>query len=256
MGTMASIRGARDRVVIPARRTLRIATSELPVRSRLRLLGPARGDRSVQVGRTTVWLTPDPTDLRTLEEVLLVGEYADADYVGATVLDVGAHKGYFGAYALLRGAREVISVEPAPGNLQYLERAAASFTGTASWKVVPAAVSDRGGVAHLRLSDEAWRHSLTQGDPGRGVEVHVIPMAHLMAELGGAPLVVKIDVEGAEDEIVYGTPLDAWERCDWVFVETHEWARHTHAEVSERLALAGLVASEDRSGGVVRARRR
>ena len=46
------------------------------------------------------------------------------DYAGAVVLDLGAHKGYFGAYALARGARLVISFEPETANLELLERGA------------------------------------------------------------------------------------------------------------------------------------
>jgi len=34
------------------------------------------------------------------------------DYGGATVLDVGAHKGYFGAYAVAHGATSVVAYEP------------------------------------------------------------------------------------------------------------------------------------------------
>ena len=48
------------------------------------------------------------------------------DYTGAVVLDLGAHKGYYGAYALAHGARTVISFEPERANLELLERSAAT----------------------------------------------------------------------------------------------------------------------------------
>ena len=47
------------------------------------------------------------------------------DYRDAFVLDLGAHKGYYGAYAFRHGARTVVSYEPESTNASYLEAAAA-----------------------------------------------------------------------------------------------------------------------------------
>jgi len=67
-----------------------------------------------------------PIDWETLKWVL-VDEAYPTDYAGAVVLDIGAHKGYFGAFALERGARTVISFEPESRNFELLERCAASY---------------------------------------------------------------------------------------------------------------------------------
>ena len=65
------------------------------------------------------------------------------DYRGAFVVDVGAHKGYYGAYALAHGARWVVSYEPETANFALLERAASD-------------VRERGGA----LADETLPRSV------------------------------------------------------------------------------------------------
>ncbi len=102
-------------------------------RTRLRALllrellrGPATYGR-IRVGDALVELGGQrgdfPIDWKAFIEVLGAQPY-DADYAKAAVLDVGAHKGYFGAYALARGASFVASYEPNLANFACLRRAA------------------------------------------------------------------------------------------------------------------------------------
>ena len=62
-----------------------------------------------------------PVDRIAYFGIFLEGWYR-TDYRDAVVLDIGAHKGYYGAFALLEGAREVHSFEPEPTNFGLLER--------------------------------------------------------------------------------------------------------------------------------------
>ena len=62
-------------------------------------------------------------DWKSLAFVAVDDAYA-GDYEGAVVVDVGAHKGYYGAYALLHGARAVVSYEPESANFALLESSA------------------------------------------------------------------------------------------------------------------------------------
>ena len=65
-------------------------------------------------------------DWESFKWVVADDAYA-TDYEGAAVLDLGAHKGYFGAHALAHGASVVISFEPDGANLELLERAAEAY---------------------------------------------------------------------------------------------------------------------------------
>lgn len=233
----------------------------------------ARGRRSIRpahayaarYGNGTIFLSHDDfdIDLRSLAFVVADEPYR-TDYTGSVVLDLGAHKGYFGAYALYRGARAVISFEPESENLELLERAAASH-GSRPWQVRGAAIGPVSSTGELHVMGASWGHAL---DPPESFAEHEVGMQHVrvdgladvLAEAGalkgtGTRLVVKLNVEGAECETVLGTPPPAWREVDEVFIETHPWARCGADELSAHLRSAGLTPTAGRHPLVLRLRR-
>ena len=64
-----------------------------------------RGVYALPLGNWTIYLSRDDyeIDWASLAFVAVDEAYA-GDYGGATVVDIGAHKGYYGAYALAQGA--------------------------------------------------------------------------------------------------------------------------------------------------------
>lgn len=229
-----------------------LRTSELPLRSRFRVLAigarlavrrPA--DVAVDVAGGSIFMAAGSLDLdwRVLAEVLLENDYA-TDYTGATVVDIGAHKGYASAYALARGATIVFAYEPEEQNFAYLARAADSFEGRL--QASRAAVGARAREAALHVSDEPWAHSIlespTSGHAVQSSRIHVIPLADVLAEARGAGgrLIVKIDAEGAECEIVLETPEEAWEPVDEAFVELHDTSPCSPSALVDRFVATGL----------------
>jgi FkbM family methyltransferase len=185
------------------------------------------------------------------------------DYTAAVVLDLGAHKGYYGAHALTYGARTVVSFEPETANLELLERAAATYRERgADWRVRHSAVGSEGGKATLHVMKASWGHTLHPPDAWSEYEVGVEPvpveaMADILAEAksltaGRARLVVKVNTEGAECGIILGTPAEAWIGVSELFVEVHAWARCTAAELSEHLAPVGFRELSNEVGSVLR----
>jgi FkbM family methyltransferase len=171
-------------------------------------------------------------------------------YDGAVVLDLGAHKGYYGAYALAEGARAVISFEPETANVELLERAATSYRKRgATWHVRPMAVGAQTGEAELHVMDSSWGHSLHPPDEFVQYEVGVqrVPveaMSDVLSEgaslADGDRLVVKVNVEGEECGIVLGTSPEAWSPVSEVFVEFHPWASCTTGQLKRYLVEAGF----------------
>ncbi len=220
----------------------------------------------MRYGRGDVFLSEDDfaIDRRSLAFVL-EGSYA-TDYRDAVVLDVGAHKGYFGAWALAHGARTVISFEPERANLELLERAAASFRARgADWRVRPVAVGASEGEAELHVMSASWGHALQPPEAFAEHEVAtqrvpVVAVAATLAEaraLAGATgrLVVKANVEGEECRAVLETLPTAWEGVDELFVETHPWAPCGAEELAAHLSPAGLTRAESPARAVLRLRR-
>ena len=192
-------------------------------------------------------------DWETLKNTFVDEPYL-ADYEGSVVLDVGAHKGYFGSYALVRGALSVVSYEPEQANAALLERSAATFGER--WRVVKAAVSAAAGEAELHVMSASWGHALHPPDEWAEYEtglerVPVLAMRDVLrraaaAEPSGARLLVKINTEGEECEAVLGTPADEWQVVDELLVETHPWAGCGADDLAAHLEPVGLRRIESR----------
>ncbi len=207
---------------------------------------PLRGGGRVFLNRSTL-----ASDLETLREIFVPRKNPyRADYEGAVVVDVGAHKGYFGAFALLGGASCVLSYEPASENFTLLERAAASFRRRGlQWETRRAAVGEEAGSGVLSLSAESWTHSLharlPPSGPAHRVSSEVVSIVagrdvleDARRKASGERLIVKIDAEGAECEICRAA-ASVWDPVDELFVETHE---------SAPCAVDDLLAEPRRSG--------
>ncbi len=177
--------------------------------------------------------------------VFLEGWYR-SDYRGAVVVDVGGHKGYFGAYALLEGASQVRSYEPESSNFAALERSAASFGR--QWSIHRAAVGSSPGAVELHVSAESAGHSVVheEYEGERRVlgseRVTMVAMQDILEEAAAqrGRLIVKVDAEGSECEIVLGTPVDVWRKVDHIFLEVHAFAACTSKDIVDHLGAAGL----------------
>jgi FkbM family methyltransferase len=186
------------------------------------------------------------------------------DYDGAVVVDIGAHKGYFGAYALRAGARAVLSYEPERSNFAFLAKTAGSFA-RGSWTVRHAAVGAADGRAMLNVSAESWTHTLLDlpaSGKARSVGAEEIDVVGIDAVLGeatdlaeGGRIVVKIDVEGSECELVVAAASSRWSSVSEVFVEAHAFADCTAADMVDAIEPAGLMPVGGRLGNVVHLRR-
>ncbi len=188
------------------------------------------------------------------------------DYDGAVVLDLGAHKGYYGAHALANGARAVISFEPERANLELLERAAATYRKLgADWRIRSSAVGAEPGDAVLRVMEGSWAHSLHPPETWAQYEVGtqgviVEAMADILEEFRAiadedSRLVVKVNTEGEECGIVLGTPPEAWIGVSELFVEMHEWAPCIAAELAAHVEPVGFREIPTEMAAVLRLRR-
>ncbi len=186
-------------------------------------------------------------DWETMRTIVVDAAY-EIDYRHAVVVDLGAHKGAFGAYALERGARAVISYEPEETNYGYLEACARAVPPTV-WRTHRAAVGSKAGTAELQVMSASWGHALTpseSSEPDRvGVQrVPVVAMADVLADAsrlaGRDRIVVKVNAEGAECDIVLGTSVASWERAHAVLMEVHSWAPCTGEQLAAHLEGSGL----------------
>jgi len=245
----------------------------LSLRARADLL-VARGRKAVRpapayaahFGEGTIYLSDDDfvIDMKSLAFVAVDDAYA-GDYRSAVVVDIGAHKGYYAAYALAHGARAAVSYEPEAANFALLERAAATVRAQGgAWQTRQSAVGADPGEGELHVMGASWGHALhppTEFDKyERGVErVRVEALADVLAEAvnlaAGARVVVKLNIEGEECPTILETDVAAWEGVDELYVETHPWADCGADELARHLEPAGFTRAESAHPAVLRLQR-
>lgn len=163
---------------------------------------------------------------------------------GAVALDVGAN---VGGYALLLGAwvrpgGRVYAFEPAPDAFSGLERHVA-LNGLGG-VVVPVRAAAAGATGTARLAADGASGANRLG--GEGVEVATVALDDFCAREGIRPAVIKIDVEGAELEVLRGArrTIRAAGPGLTLLVEMHPtvWRALgiTRADVEAELRLQGL----------------
>jgi FkbM family methyltransferase len=138
---------------------------------------------------------------------------------GGTLLDVGAHVGYYTLLsAQLVGPRgRVVAFEPNPTNHRFLQRHAA-LNGCAQVEVVAAAVSDQNGVARFDFGTGSGTGHLAEEGT---LEVRTVRLDDFCAERGLRPDAVKIDVEGAELRVLHGAEATLAAARPVIFLSTH-----------------------------------
>jgi FkbM family methyltransferase len=142
---------------------------------------------------------------------------------GDTVWDVGANIGVYAAQFAERGAANVVCFEPAPAAIAELRRRFPQEPQAAHRvRIAPVALSNSRGTAKFNADGASPNNQL--GVAGsNAIEVQVLCADQALTELNlPAPNVIKIDVEGYEQEVIEGMPrLLASKELRSVFVEVH-----------------------------------
>ena len=173
---------------------------------------------------------PGPHDVRIINEIWLEREYAFPGFVpepGWTIVDLGANKGYYTAWALTMAPdARIISYEPDPRTYAILQANLSKF-GTAFQTHQCAVGSAAGSLVLFRLAGRPGQASLsksralTRGEIVKEIDVEVIPFTDVVADLDHVDL-LKIDVEGAEYDIILNSPRDAFDNVHRIAIEADD----------------------------------
>jgi FkbM family methyltransferase len=230
------------------KRALRIAAkTPLPLHTRWRLLlveflrrpfCVPLGDHTLELDASTLYI-----DYVTLYG-LLIDEHFSLNFDGAAVVDVGAHKGYYGGLALFHGATRVFSYEPERQNFAALNRTA----NTARWSVEHCAIGPHGGMVDLHISSNSWSHSIYAPETGTVTGRQTVmtrPLADVLERArNGDRIVCKINVEGAAGEVVRATDANDWADVSDLWCDFEPSDPVPVTETIEHLERAGFRVSE------------
>ena len=128
---------------------------------------------------------------------------------GDTVLDCGANVGVFTRKALSAGAKLVVEIEPAPGNVACLRRNFANEIASGRVIVCPKGVWDKDDVLELHMDPvNSARDSFVMQwkEATETVKVPLTTVDELVADLKLSRVdFIKMDIEGAEKRALAGS---------------------------------------------------
>jgi FkbM family methyltransferase len=239
-----------------AKRTIRIVTKrKLPMRTRWRLLvvelvllrrkktaiRVPLGDQIIELEAATLYV-----DYVTLYG-MLIDEHFSLNFGGAVIIDIGAHKGYYGARALFYGATHVYSYEPERQNFAALNRAACRCPER--WTIERCAVGPHGGTIELYVSSNSWSHSRYVPESGDILGTQPVTMRRLgdllkRERASGDRIACKINAEGLAGEMILATSPSDWVGVNELWCDFEPSDPVPVIETIAHLADAGLHVSE------------
>jgi FkbM family methyltransferase len=149
------------------------------------------------------------------------------------IVDAGANIGAAALYFLSRFPKaHIVAVEPDPGNAAILRENLASRSNAV---VMEAAIGAEPGHVALTSPKHSWAVRTERSDAG--VPVVTVQDA-LEASVGNTPFIVKVDIEGFEEELF--AKNTAWiDDTFAIFVEPHDWMipeRHSSKSFQQAMA--------------------
>jgi len=136
----------------------------------------------------------------------------------SVVVDAGAHRGEFSAEIIRRFGCQCHLVEANP-------RLVETLIGARAESITTAALGARDGRGMLHVSENPEATGLFDGGSATtSVEVETISLATLMQRLGITKIdILKLDIEGAEFDLIASTPDQILQRINQITVEFHDF---------------------------------
>lgn len=171
------------------------------------------------------------------------------------VLDVGANQGYYAVLAAAHTQAQVLAFEPQPQLAAMLRATATAFHYPIT--VVNAAVADYDGETTLYIPSTLKGGASIAGDPrhqgeiSEAVRVTVTTIDRYANWIETCPLLIKIDVEGAEEAVWRGMQR-TWATHPCTVLLEWEWSRYADSVAfATELLTAADVTLVDYQGGEV-----
>jgi len=174
--------------------------------------------------------------LSILEDIFVRREYSDyfPFHEDATIVDIGAHYGYFSIFASLNSGKQskIYAVEPSKDNFIKLNRNIKSCN-IHNIQTEQIAIIDVNGSSQL-YGERSVNHSLLKeyallGNNNFSQTVETYTLDHFLKERS-IPYVdfLKLDCEGAEYPIIMNTPSEVFLKIKTISMEFHDLGAYNY----------------------------
>ena len=181
----------------------------------------------------------------------IVNEKVYGEPHSGVIIDIGAHIGLFSEYSQ-PVATVIYAIEPATNNYQEIIKRIED-NGWSNIKAFNLAIGCEDSTRKLYMggSDGAWTFSNNSGRSGDYQEIQTMTLRHFMEREGIEHVdLLKIDCEGAEDEIIFTKDFgDITDKIDAIVGELH--GSHSLEELKQH----GYTIEDTGSSQILRARR-
>lgn len=198
----------------------------------------------------------DDSDTSVIDEFFVDKMYRGADQLIANnedpILDIGAHIGMFSLYAsILNPNIKIIALEPEPENYKLLKEnlkqnhcknVITKQVALVPHNVIPSEAegslsSNNTNTVKLYLSQDSHTHS-TVSKSENPTEVPATTLEKLITQNKLDKIgLIKLDIEGAEFEIIRNMEHGTWSKIQYLVVEYHE------SEDNKRIDLENIIRS-------------
>jgi FkbM family methyltransferase len=142
-----------------------------------------------------------------------------------TIVDIGAHAGYFSCYAASRSpSAHIIAFEPEPSNIEIFQANVDINQLQNRVKLEHAGVSGQNGTLRLHVTPgrEESHSAHRQGENSVPMDVPVVSLDHALTahHITHCDL-MKINCEGEEYELLYALPVHWFAQIDTMLINYH-----------------------------------
>lgn len=191
----------------------------------------------------------DEADQSVVAEIFKWREYRVCEeyisHITLPIIDVGAHAGFFTLYVRsLNQESKIIALEPEPENIKALRRHIAE-NNVRGVEVVPVALAEKSGKRWLEISTDSHNHQLIvkreKGEKKKVVVVEVLSLGALLDQTNIPKAgLIKMDIEGAETEVINSWTSEDFGRVGALILEYHNYTGRTDKALEETLRTNGF----------------